>query len=144
MNPEYLPTLLAQNPGAHLETRADGDWLIADDMDVVGMARALRGFDAHLSTMTAVARPDGETDLIYHYCLGPRALNVKTTTRGGAMPSITPECPAANWIEREIHDLYAVDFAGHPNLARLVLPDGLEPGLFREIKPARGANLARA
>ena len=137
MTAEFILTLQAQNPGARLEFRAGAAWLEADGLDVVGMAQYLRGLPARLSTISAVARVDGETDIIYHYTFGQDAVNVKTRTRGNAIPSITPECPAAGWIEREIHDLFAVDFVGHPNLARLVLPDGIEPGFFREPKGPR-------
>lgn len=37
--------------------------------------------------------------------------------------SITPLIPGAEWIEREIHDLYGVRFSGHPNMKRLILAD---------------------
>ncbi|KPJ50952.1 hypothetical protein AMJ40_01380 [candidate division TA06 bacterium DG_26] len=34
--------------------------------------------------------------------------------------SLAPSLPAANWIEREIHELLGVDFDGHPNLEPLL------------------------
>ena len=40
--------------------------------------------------------------------------------------------PAAEWIEREIQDLFKVTFEGHPHPDRLIRPLQLEPGLFRE------------
>ena len=33
---------------------------------------------------------------------------------------------AANWFERELHDMFGITFDGHPNLERLVLPDEFE------------------
>ena len=46
------------------------------------------------------------------------------------MPTFTDFMGAANWIEREIHELLGVNFAGHPNLATLLLPDDWQPGMF--------------
>jgi NADH:ubiquinone oxidoreductase subunit C len=46
------------------------------------------------------------------------------------MPTFTDFMGAANWIEREIHELLGVNFAGHPNLTTLLLPDDWEPGMF--------------
>jgi len=39
------------------------------------------------------------------------------------MPSFTAFMPAVNWIEREIHEMLGVNFIGHPNLERFLLPD---------------------
>ena len=50
--------------------------------------------------------------------------------------SITPLIPAAEWIEREMHDLLGITFRNHPNPQRLILeddwPDGVYP-LRKEI-----------
>jgi NADH-quinone oxidoreductase subunit C len=37
--------------------------------------------------------------------------------------TIVPIWPAANWLEREIFDLFGIPFRGHPNLKRILLPD---------------------
>ena len=42
---------------------------------------------------------------------------------GQAAPSITPLCPAADWNEREVYDMYGVTFDDHGDLRRLLLPD---------------------
>lgn len=52
----------------------------------------------------------------------------------------------ANWHEREAHEMFGIDFAGHPDLSHLYLPDGFLgnplrksfPLLSREVKPWPG------
>ena len=40
-----------------------------------------------------------------------------------AVPSITGVYPGANFYEREAYDLFGIDFPGHPDLTRILLPD---------------------
>jgi NADH:ubiquinone oxidoreductase subunit C len=111
---------------------SDGLWMDAPNLEVVQMAASLLELGARLSTMTGTALEDGETELIYHFVIGSTALNIKVRTQKNAIPSITPITEAANWIEREIHDLYAVEFIGHPHLERFIRPPELPLGFFRE------------
>jgi NADH:ubiquinone oxidoreductase subunit C len=123
-----------QNPAAdgQLRTAPDGLWLDAPDLDVTRMATLTLDLGMRLSTMTGIALEDGETQLIYHFIAGSEVVNIKVRTRGNSIPSITPILPSANWIEREIHDLYAVEFIGHPQLERFIRPRELPMGFFRE------------
>lgn len=43
-----------------------------------------------------------------------------------SIPSISHIYPAADWHEREVCDLFGINFEGHPDLRRLVLPDGID------------------
>ncbi len=47
-----------------------------------------------------------------------------------SIPSITTLVPAANWHERELHDLLGIVPAGHPDLRPLVVHDGWPAGHF--------------
>lgn len=114
------------------EKHSDGWWVTAPDLDVRGVSQVMHARQARLVTMTAVSRPGGETDVIYHYAAAGTTYNLKTTTHANSLPSIANLLPAANWIEREIHDLFAVKFEGHPNLARLVRPPETPEGFFRQ------------
>ncbi len=42
------------------------------------------------------------------------------------VPSVTPLWPTANFMERETFDLMGIVFEGHPNLTRIMMPDGWE------------------
>jgi NADH-quinone oxidoreductase subunit C len=39
-----------------------------------------------------------------------------------SIPSLTPVWPGMNWLEREAYDLCGIDFAGHPDQRRLLMP----------------------
>jgi formate hydrogenlyase subunit 5 len=47
----------------------------------------------------------------------------------GPVPSIAPICPLLGWYEREITDLFGLEFVGHPEPHRLVLREGAQPVL---------------
>lgn len=81
-------------------------------------------------------------EIIYHYCYDQTGcvIHLKVLIRDKQKPavdSLTPFMPAAEWIEREIHDLYGIDFKNHPRLERLILaddwPDGVYP-MRKEVK----------
>ena len=42
------------------------------------------------------------------------------------IPSVTPVWPVANFMEREAYDLVGIEFEGHPNLTRILMPDDWE------------------
>jgi NADH-quinone oxidoreductase subunit C len=76
-----------------------------------------------------VSGVDYETylEVVYHLVsLGERrelAVKVKTERERPSVASVTPIWATANWNEREIFDLLGVDFPGHPDLRRIMMPD---------------------
>jgi NADH-quinone oxidoreductase subunit C len=43
---------------------------------------------------------------------------------GDRVPSSVPIWPGANWLEREVYDMFGIKFDGHPDMKRILLPDG--------------------
>jgi NADH-quinone oxidoreductase subunit C len=93
---------------------------------------------ARFVDVTAVDRLTREDrfELVYlFYSLeGHTWLRLKTRTDREA-PSITPLVPGANWYEREIFDLFGIDFQGHPDLTRIMLPDDWQGYPLRRTEP---------
>jgi len=81
-------------------------------------------------------------EVLYHYSNDEtgRVVTVKAFIHDRKKPSlesITPFVPAAEWIEREIHDLLGINFENHPNLRRLILADDWPEGVYplrKEVK----------
>ncbi|MDQ0113601.1 NADH-quinone oxidoreductase subunit C [Paenibacillus harenae] len=51
------------------------------------------------------------------------AIKVRTERDAASVYSATPVWATANWNEREIYDLLGIDFPGHPDLRRIMMPD---------------------
>lgn len=84
-----------------------------------------------LTDLTAVDHPVEEQRfeiiyILYSFSRNER-LRLKTRTAPDApVPSIVDLFPAANWMEREVYDMFGVRFNGHPALKRILLPDEWE------------------
>jgi NADH-quinone oxidoreductase subunit C len=76
-----------------------------------------------LSIATGIDTREG-IEIIYHFSYDEAGTyyNIKTVVPkdDAKIKSLAPFLPAANWIEREIHELLGVDFIGHPNLKPLL------------------------
>lgn len=62
--------------------------------------------------------------ILYSFARNER-MRVKTQIADGAsIASAVSIWPTANWLEREVYDMFGIRFDGHPDLKRILLPDG--------------------
>jgi len=90
-----------------------------------------KGF--RLSTATGIDTRDG-IEIIYHFSYDAAGTyyNIKTLVPKDDLKidSLATFLPAANWIEREIHELLGVNFIGHPNLKPLLTAETWPADLY--------------
>lgn len=54
------------------------------------------------------------------------------------LPSMVPLWKAADWLEREVYDMFGIAFAGHPDLRRILMPDEFTAFPLRKDYPLKG------
>ncbi|MGA3092075.1 MAG: NADH-quinone oxidoreductase subunit C [Terriglobales bacterium] len=111
------------------EQKNGSRWLSPGMIDVRRMVELMLSHDARFVTITAMELPDdGGIRMDYHWDLDGELLTITTKASEKAAVSIHDLCPAADWIEREVHEYFAVDFAGR-EYAPLLLRAGETPGV---------------
>jgi NADH-quinone oxidoreductase subunit C len=55
-----------------------------------------------------------------------------------SVPSVTPLWEGANWLEREVWDMFGIRFEGHPDLRRILLPEEFAAFPLRKDYPLQG------
>ncbi len=83
----------------------------------------------YLVDCTAVHYPKREQqfDVLWILYSFPRneRIRVKTLIKDGdTVPTATDIWDTANWLEREVFDMFGIKFDGHPDLKRILLPEG--------------------
>jgi NADH-quinone oxidoreductase subunit C len=97
-----------------------------------------------LTDATCVDRYPAEPrfELSYHLVSIPKRekvrLRVRLSGNDTVVDSLVPVWPGANWLEREIFDLFGIRFTGHPDLRRILLPDDWEGYPLRRDYPVEG------
>ena len=65
-------------------------------------------------------------------------LKVRLAGNDPVVDSLVPVWPGANWLEREIFDLFGIRFNDHPDLRRILLPEDWEGSPLRKDYPVEG------
>jgi NADH-quinone oxidoreductase subunit C len=96
--------------------------------EILQVLRNQEQFD-YCVDITAVHYPKREKQfdvlwVLYSFARNER-IRVKTQIGDGeTIPSSVPIWATANWLEREVFDMFGIKFDGHPDLKRILLPDG--------------------
>jgi NADH-quinone oxidoreductase subunit C len=81
-------------------------------------------------------------ELNYHLVSIPRRdrvrLRVRLSGNDPVVDSLIPVWPGANWLEREVFDLFGIHFTGHTDLRRILLPEDWEGHPLRRDYPVEG------
>ena len=114
--------------------------------DLMQLLKDKHGFD-YLSDVGGIDYlnyPDATDRYGVTYVLGNTSTSERLIVKAYAndpdpeLPSVTPLWEGANWMEREVYDLFGVAFTGHPDLRRILMPDGFEGHPLRKDYPLRG------
>lgn len=57
---------------------------------------------------------------------------------GESVPTISDIYKGANWPEREVYDLFGIEFENHPNMERILMPDNFQGHPLRKDYPLEG------
>jgi NADH-quinone oxidoreductase subunit C len=80
--------------------------------------------------------------LVYLFCRtvdGHRlTLRVFVNEPDLSVPSLVPLWEGANWLEREVYDMFGLRFAGHPDLRRILMPEEFTAYPLRKDYPLQG------
>ena len=123
-----------------------GDWTVivpaAKLLDAAGHLRDASGFD-FCSDVTASDWPPRPQRFDVIYCLFSTRHRTRVRVKVRAaesepVPSVCGIWPSANWLEREVYDLFGVNFTGHPNRKRILMPDDWQGHPQRKDYPLEG------
>ena len=98
----------------------------------------------HLADLTAVDYGGGKPiEVVYQLWSIPHRLSLRVKCElpldGLEIESVTGIWAGADWLEREVYDLFGVHFNGHPDLRRILMPDNYAEGHpLRKDFPLRG------
>ena len=117
-------------------------WFSSDELNVRELAKAMNAVKARFVTITTYQLPKEEGfRLEYHWDLGGRLLGFAFNLSGnsiesGKIESIYDLCEAVDWIEREVHEEYGIEFTGR-EYEPLLLRPGDTPGVNKREEVAK-------
>ena len=147
--PAFIATLQTAIPGSVTALSYwVGDWtVIVPAAQILAIAQHLAAApDAQFdlcSDLTATDWPPRAERFDVIYCLYSTRLRHRIRLKARladqhAIASVTPVWPAANWLEREVYDMFGIEFSGHPDLRRILMPEDWQGFPQRKDYPLEG------
>ena len=122
------------------------------DVDLIDVIHFLKSNDSckfrQLIDIAGVDYPENEKrfQLVYLFLSHEKNLRIKLLIKfdlNQIIPSITKIFPSANWMEREVFDMYGVKFKNHPDLRRILTDYNFKGHPLRKDFPLTGFNEVR-
>ena len=131
----------------------NGELLIEiDDKNLIEVVQFLKSDEnlrfRQLIDIAGVDYPDQEKrfQLVYLFLSHEKNIRVKLSIRFDSkqiINSLTKIFPSANWMEREVFDMYGIKFKNHPDLRRILTDYGFKGHPLRKDFPLTGFNEVR-
>ena len=145
---DIIEALQKKFPDAVLEVSSlFGDEIISFKKEtLLEIARFLKGkpYDYAMLLDETCVDLKGESprfEMVYHFLsltLNDRIrLKTRVSESDARIESLTPLWKNANWLEREIYDMFGIEFDHHPYLRRLFMWDGFDGYPLRKDYPLR-------
>ena len=118
----------------------------SDMLDVLRWLHEQRGFDmlVDITCVDYLLYRDAANRFGMVYALCNTAANLRLIVRvlinepELTLPSVTSLWQGANWLEREVYDMFGIRFSGHPDPRRILCPEGIKDHPLRKDYPLRG------
>jgi len=149
IDPQTTAALTAAFPAiGWSEFRGDTRAVVSRDelFAALQLLRDQRGFDllVDITCVDYLNYRDAEDRFGLVYLLANTRTNERIAVRAFlnepdlVVPSAVPLWAGANWLEREVWDMFGIRFEGHPDLRRILLPDEFVAFPLRKDYPLQG------
>jgi NADH-quinone oxidoreductase subunit C len=146
---KYATGALAEGRKLEFDKLGEAVLWVRDGKDLLLVVKMLRSDPEtsinYLSGLTAYDnqdRADGPKRFVVVYQLYSTLLHVRIRLKlavddGEAAPTLCKEWVGANWLEREVWDLFGIKFTGHPNLRRIMMDERFSGHPLRKEYPVK-------
>jgi len=132
---EFITKLQSLGLGTEWEWKNSSWWTRLESKDVRANAALMTRLDARFVAITAIECADKEIRLDYQWDMNGQLLSFTTLTVAQHIQTIADLVPASDWVERETHEYFSVEFNGREHTRPLMTRAGdpLGINLHKEI-----------